>query len=175
MNRKVYRSWRTSVSKAQHGLEVADNQYDGVLAIDVGRLSRGGNADVGFIEESFRESNSLIITPGRIYNWNDEADEMMLNFLLLGSRMEYRQIVKRLKRGKLAGAEKGTWVNGTPPFPYYYDRLTKLVKVDENKRYFYQVMVEKFLSGVTLAEITRWILTNMPTHMELRRIGTGHL
>lgn len=131
--------------------------------MDVDRLSRGRNADVGLIEEAFREIGTLIITSGRVYDWNDEADEMLLNFMLLGSRLEYRQIVKRLKRGKLAGAKKGMWVNGKPPFPYYYDKLSKLIKVDENKRYYYRMMVEKFLSGVMLADITRWISTNMPT------------
>jgi len=143
--------------------DVSDEQYDGVLVMDVDRLSRGRNADVGLIEEAFRETGTFIITIGRVYDWNDEADEMLLNFMLLGSRLEYRQIVKRLKRGKLAGAKKGMWVNGKPPFPYYYDRLTKSIKVDENKRYYYRMMVEKFLSGSTLAEITRWISANMPT------------
>ncbi|MNN01518.1 hypothetical protein D3C81_1141380 [compost metagenome] len=55
-----------------------------------------------------------------------------------------------MKQGKEAGAKKGMWMNGKPPFPYYYDKNTKLVLVDEGKHLIYRAIVDKYLSGINL-------------------------
>ena len=77
-----------------------------------------------------------------------------LNFGLLIARAEYKQIKKRLKRGKKQGSRRGDWTNGTPPYPYEYQqwfdeknkemyRNEKGLVVNKEKYNIYRYMLEK--------------------------------
>ena len=55
--------------------DVEDGKYDAVMCMDLDRLSRGRMKDQGIILDAFRDSNTLIITPEKIYNLSDEIDE----------------------------------------------------------------------------------------------------
>lgn len=67
-----------------------------------------------------------------------------------------------MQEGKINGTRKGMWTSGQPPFPYYYDRLNKLILVDETKRYYYREMVERYMHGMGLAEIADWLTEHLP-------------
>ncbi|WP_339320120.1 hypothetical protein [Paenibacillus sp. FSL R10-2734] len=62
------------------------------------------------------------------------------------ARIEYKTIKRRMKQDKEAGAKKGIWTNGKQLFPYYYDKNTRSVLVDEMKRPIYRAIVEKYLN-----------------------------
>lgn len=87
-------------------------------------------------------SETVIITPSKIYDLEVDNDDVSFDFMSIFARIEYKTIKHRMKQGKEAGAKKGMWTNGKPPFPYYYDKNTKSVRVDEGKRPIYRAIVE---------------------------------
>lgn len=48
--------------------QVENNMYDGVLVMEVERLARGNSVDQGIIAQAFKYSNTLIITPTKVYD-----------------------------------------------------------------------------------------------------------
>ena len=95
--------------------------WTGVLVMEVERLARGDTIDQGIISQTFKYSNTKIITPVKIYNPNNEFDEEYFEFGLFMSRREYKVINRRLQRGRLASVKEGKYL-GTKS-PYGYDRV----------------------------------------------------
>lgn len=89
---------------------------DGVLAVEVERLSRGNPQDQGRVMDTFKYSSTLIITPMKIYDLTQENDEEWMDFGLLRSRMEYRTIKRRLAAGKVASVMQGKFIGSIPPY-----------------------------------------------------------
>ena len=54
---------------------VETGAYDGVVCIDMDRLSRGSGADQALVISTFKYSGTKIITPGKIYDFAVETDE----------------------------------------------------------------------------------------------------
>lgn len=90
----------------------------GVLVIDAQRLSRGDWGDGGKILNSFRYSNTLIITPTKTYNLTDRFDYRFFK-MELSQGNEYLEYVKEtLKRGKLASVKEGNYIGSVAPYGY---------------------------------------------------------
>lgn len=68
------------------------------------------------------------------------------------ARIEYKTIKRRMKQDKEAGVKKGILTNGKQLFPYYYDKNTRSVLVDEMKHPIYRAIVEKYLNGTNLSK-----------------------
>lgn len=97
--------------------------WDGVFVMEVERLARGDTIDQGRVSRSFRFSDTLIITPLKIYDPSDEYDEEYFEFGLFMSRREYKTIKRRLNRGRLRSVQDGKYVGNIPPFGYKRVRL----------------------------------------------------
>lgn len=97
---------------------VGQGIYNGVLVVEVERLARGDTVDQGLVAQAFKFSNTLIITPNKTYDPNNEFDEEYFEFGLFMSRREYKTINRRLQRGRLASVQEGKFVGSTPPFGY---------------------------------------------------------
>ena len=94
--------------------DVEDGKYDAVLCMDLDRLSRGRMKDQGIVLDAFRDSNTLIITPEKIYNLSDEIDEEYAELKTFLSRREYKIITKRLRRGLQMSIQEGCYVANAP-------------------------------------------------------------
>ena len=70
--------------------EVEEKKYDSVLVIDIERLGRGNMQEQGLILETFKESDTKIITPLKIYDLNNEIDEEHTEFETFMSRRELK-------------------------------------------------------------------------------------
>ena len=90
--------------------------WEGVLVMEVERLSRGATIDQGIIAQVFKFSNTKIITPYKVYNPNDEYDEEFFEYGLFQSRREYKAITKRQQIGVLQSCQEGkrTWTLRKP-------------------------------------------------------------
>ena len=55
--------------------EVEQGIWDGVLVMEVERLARGDTIDQGIVAQTFKFSDTKIITPIKTYNPNNEFDE----------------------------------------------------------------------------------------------------
>lgn len=92
--------------------------YDGVMVMEVERLARGDTIDQGIVAQTFKYSNTKIITPLKIYDPNNEFDEEYFEFGLFMSRREYKTIKRRLQSGRIASIKEGKYVCSKPPYGY---------------------------------------------------------
>ncbi|MBC5747092.1 recombinase family protein [Dysosmobacter sp. NSJ-60] len=104
---------------------VTAGRYEAVLCMDMQRLGRGGMYDQGFILDTFKESETLIVTPERVYDLTKEMDEQAAEMETFLSRGEYRMITKRLRRGTLQSVQNGAYM-ANPPFGYRKVRVGRL-------------------------------------------------
>lgn len=108
---------------------VSAGKYEAVLVMDMQRLGRGGMYDQGFILDTFKDSQTLIVTPERIYDLTKEMDEEAAEMQTFLSRSEYRMITKRLRRGTLHSVKNGAYM-ANAPFGYQKVRINKMPSLE---------------------------------------------
>ncbi|PWI58089.1 recombinase family protein [Sulfoacidibacillus thermotolerans] len=105
---------------------VADGRYQAVLCMDIDRLGRGNMVDQGMIQDLFKHSQTLIITPRKVYDLQDEMDEEWSEFEAFMARRELKLITRRMQRGRRQSALEGKSVSRKPPYGYLRDRTLHL-------------------------------------------------
>ena len=103
--------------------EIEQGCWQGVLVMEIERLARGDTIDQGIVAQTFKYSETKIITPSKTYDPNNEFDEEFFEFGLFMSRREYKTINRRLQRGRLASVKEGKWVGNLPPYGYVRKKL----------------------------------------------------
>lgn len=103
--------------------DVEQGLWDGVLVMEVERLARGDTIDQGIMAQTFKYSNTKIITPTKTYDPNNEFDEEYFEFGLFMSRREYKTINRRLQQGRVASVKEGKYVANQPPYGYVRQKL----------------------------------------------------
>ncbi|MEN6413012.1 MAG: recombinase family protein [Veillonellales bacterium] len=114
--------------------EVESGSWKSVFCMDIDRLGRGGMQDQGLIIETFKNTNTKIVTPRKIYDLNDEFDEEYTEFEAFMARKELKIITRRLQGGRLRSVEDGNYLGTVPPYGYQIekkDRSRYLVKNPE--------------------------------------------
>ena len=124
--------------------DISNGDCDGVLVMEIERLARGDTSDQGTIAKYFKLSDTLIITPLKIYDPCDEYDEEYFEFGLFMSRREYKTINRRIQQGRIASIREGKWIASTAPYGY------QRIKIINDKGYTLQIIPEQ-------AEIIRLI------------------
>ncbi|WP_340010554.1 MULTISPECIES: recombinase family protein [unclassified Paenibacillus] len=71
---------------------VEDQLYDGVVVMDIDRLGRGENKDWALIKDTFLNSETVIITPNKIYDLEIDNDDVSFDFMSIFARIEYKTI-----------------------------------------------------------------------------------
>lgn len=117
--------------------DVESGIYEGVLVVEVERLARGDTKDQGIVSDTFKYSNTKIITPVKTYDPSNEFDEEYFEFGLFMSRREYKTINRRLQRGRLKSASEGKWIASEAPYGY------RKVKIKGEKGYTLDVDQEE--------------------------------
>ena len=104
--------------------DVAAGAYNGVVCIEIERLSRGNQLDQCEILEVFKSSNTKIYTLNKIYDLTKEdMDEEFFEFALFMSRREYKTIRRRLQRGRMQATKDGYFTGGILPFGFDKKRV----------------------------------------------------
>lgn len=98
--------------------KVYAGKFKGVLVFEVERLARGDTMDQGIVAEAFKMSNTLIITPIKIYDPDNESDEDYFEFGLFMSRREYKTIRRRMNSGTMISVEKGNFIGRFSPYGF---------------------------------------------------------
>lgn len=139
--------------------DVQSGLWAGVLVVDIDRLARGDTIDQGIVAQSFKFSNTLIITPIKDYDPNNEYDEEYFEFGLFMSRREYKVIKRRLQRGREASVKEGKYVSNKPPYGY------KRVRIKGDKGWTLEPVPEE-------AEVVR-LMFDLCAIGELQKDGTN--
>lgn len=100
--------------------------YQAVLCMDLDRLGRGNMVDQGLIQEAFKASGTLIITPRKVYDLQDELDEEWSEFESFMARRELKIITRRLQRGRKQSVAEGKSISRKPTYGYLRDKCLKL-------------------------------------------------
>lgn len=140
--------------------DVENDFYDAVVVMDYDRLSRGDKEDRARVEKILQQSNTLVVTPSRVYDLNDEDQELITDIEGVFARYEYRMIKKRFQRGKKIGARLGHWTNGPAPFPYVYNSEARSLELDPDKLDIYNLIKQRLLDGKSCAAVC-WELNRM--------------
>ena len=138
--------------------EVEQGAWEGVLVMEVERLARGDTIDQGIVAQTFKFSDTKIVTPLKVYDPANEYDEEYFEFGLFMSRREYKTINRRLQRGRVASVKEGKYVSNKPPYGY------RRVKLERDKGFTLEIVPEE-------AEIIR-LIYDLYTSGELLPDGT---
>ena len=112
-------------------------KYKAVAVVEPQRLTRGDLEDIGRLMKLLKHTNTLVITPQRIYNLRDEYDwDAFERELKRGN--DYLEYTKKiLNRGKLLSVSQGNFIASIPPYGYdkvwVMDGKKKCPTLKENK------------------------------------------
>ena len=143
--------------------DIETGTVDGILVVEVERLTRGDSKDQGTISQAFKYSNTLIITLNKIYDPNSDDDEEYFEFGLFMSRREYKAINRRMQRQRLANVLAGKYCASEPPFGYKkvrikYDKGYTLEPIPEEAEVVKE-MFQKRADGMGFDIICNWLNT----------------
>lgn len=116
---------------------VESGKYSGVVVIDLERLCRGNTIDQGIVVNTFKYSQTSIITPYKTYDFQNEYDEESAEYGLMMGRSEYRRIKRRLWNGRIDSVKEGKYVGGNAPYGY------RTVKLKKQKGFSLEVIPEE--------------------------------
>lgn len=142
--------------------EVEQGLWSGVLVMEIERLARGDTIDQGIVAQTFKFSETKIITPMKTYDPNNEFDEEYFEFGLFMARREYKTINRRLQRGRLASVKEGKYVASIAPFGY------KRIKLQNDKGYSLAVVPE---NAQIVTQIFSWYVYGIDENGGKRRLG----
>lgn len=143
--------------------DIETGTVDGILVVEVERLTRGDSKDQGIIAEAFKYSNTMIITLNKIYDPNSPEDEEYFEFGLFMSRREYKAINRRMQRARIANVLEGKYCASEPPFGYKkvrlkYDKGFTLEPVEAEAEVI-KDMFQKRSEGMGFDIICNWLNT----------------
>ncbi|MGM0899736.1 MAG: recombinase family protein [Bacillota bacterium] len=153
----VYQEISSGVNNVRPQLNLLLNkleEYDYLLVMDIDRISRD-NAYAEQIKTMLIAHDIKILTPQGAIDLTQESNEMLFSFQAMMANFEYKQIRKRLGRGRLAAAEQGRWVmSNKAPLGYKKDENQKLVIV-ENEAKIIRHIFQRTLQRVSANEIAK--------------------
>ena len=97
---------------------ISTGAYAGVVCLDIERLSRGSSMESGYIMQILQVNGCKIVTPGKIYDLQNESDEQFTDMKFMFSRYELKTITKRLVRGRNQSASEGKFMGSMAPYGY---------------------------------------------------------
>ncbi|SEN76882.1 Site-specific DNA recombinase [Mesobacillus persicus] len=155
----VYQEISSGVNNVRPQLNLLLNkldEYDYLLVMDIDRISRD-NAYAEQIKTMLIAHDIKILTPHGAIDLAQESNEMLFSFQAMMANFEYKQIRKRLGRGRLAAAEQGRWVmSNKAPLGYKKDENQRLVIVEDEAtiiRHIFQRTVQRVSANEIAKEL----------------------
>lgn len=159
--------------------DVTDGQFDGVVVIELERLSRGNQIDQVEILETFKGSKTKIYTLNKVYDLSseDEMDEEFFEFGLYMSRREYKTIKRRLMRGKKQAQREGYFIGSSLPYGFSKVRGDKgYVLAPNEEAKIVQMIFNKYVyDHCSLADIRRYLNKNGIKPQKIQHWTNGSL
>ena len=93
-------------------------KYKAIKIVEPQRLTRGDLEDIGRLMKLLKHTNTLVITPQRIYDLRDEYDWDAFEMELKRGN-DYLKYYKKIQaRGKLLSVSQGNYIGSHPPFGF---------------------------------------------------------
>lgn len=97
---------------------IQDKEVDGVLVVDLQRLSRGDLLDVGTLSQLFLYSGCRILTPTKSWDLKDEYDKKFFEMELMHGN-DYLEYTKKIMgRGRERSVLDGNYIGSRAPYGY---------------------------------------------------------
>lgn len=132
--------------------DVEQRRWDGVLVADIDRLARGDTMDQGLLAQTFLYSETLIITPMKIYDPADPADSEFFETRLFFARREYQMITRRMQAGRANATLEGCYAGSRPPYGYdrckLPDRRGWSLSINEQQAAVVRMIFDWYLHGL---------------------------
>lgn len=153
--------------------DVSLNKYDGVIVLELSRLSRGSLSDIEEILDTFSKSKTAIFTPSKKYNLalNNEKEEYLYDLdkkmyiiNMVFSGFEYEMITKRLSRGRLLALQEGYFLNSKCAFGYKKEKKDRgFILMENDDSLIVKEIFEKYASKIKPRDIISWLndITNI--------------
>lgn len=146
--------------------DVSDKLYDGVVCVEIERLSRGNPIDQMEILDVFKGSCTKIYTLNKVYDLNnEEIDEEYFEFALFMSRREYKTIKRRLLRGRMHAAEEGYYTNSHDPYGFNRQKTEKGFVLVPNEK---EAEIVRFIFSEYLKGTGAFVIANKLNDMGVR-------
>lgn len=116
---------------------VNTGKYEGVVCMDIDRLSRGSGMESSYIMQILQANDCKIITPNKTYDLLNETDEQFADMKFMFSRYELSTIRKRLIVGRDTSVKEGRFMGSSAPYGY------KIVKLKGEKGNTLEVIPEE--------------------------------
>lgn len=140
--------------------EVESGNVDAVVVVEPQRLSRGSFGDIDRIVNTFKYTNTKIITPTKTYDLNNKFDRKYFEQELLRGN-DYLEYVKEiLVRGRKQSVEEGLYIGSVCPYGYDKKKLPKkgytlVPNADaENVKYIF----EQFINGLGTTNLAKHLI-----------------
>ncbi len=139
--------------------EIEAKMYTGVLVMDMQRLGRGNMKDQGVILETFKNSNTKIITPMKTYDLNDDFDEEYSEFEAFMSRKELKMINRRMQGGRVRSVEDGNYIATNPPFGYdiHWINKSRTLKANSKESEVVKLIFKLYTEGNGAGTIAKYL------------------
>lgn len=121
--------------------------YDAVVVADLDRLSRN-TGHFGTIKEILINFGCVVVTPGKIYDFSVQEDDLFSDIQSVLAKNEYQTIKKRLIRGTRQSAKDGNWMGKRIPMGYNYNRDTKRLEPSEDAEIIKRIF-EEYIGGLS--------------------------
>ena len=132
--------------------------YNGVVCIEIERLSRGNQIDQVEILEVFKSSKTKIYTLQKVYDLtNEDIDEEYFEFSLFMSRREYKVIRRRMTRGRLQAMKEGYFIGSITPYGFTKKKDGRgfVLTPDEKEAEIVKYIFDQYANGESLLGICR--------------------
>ena len=127
-------------------------QMKALLVVEVERISRGDLEDAGRLMKLFRYTQTVIITPQKIYDLQDEYDRDIFERELKRGN-EYLEYSKKImNRGRLLAVQQGYFIGNSAPYGYektfYMDgkRKCHTLKIKEDEANIVRMIFDLYVN-----------------------------
>lgn len=141
-------------------------KYKAVIVVEISRLGRPDTMEIGRISKTFRFTNSLVITPMRVFNIADEYDRDMFEQELKRGNFYLEYTKKILSRGRAMSVKSGNYVSSAPI--YGYNKTT----IIEGKRKCPTLAINEEEANIVRMIFNAYVNENIGTQVIANRLNS---
>jgi len=170
---------RTGTNFEREGFErmmrdVRTRKIDCIVVKDLSRFGRNHIETGNYIEKifPFMGVRFIAVTDNLdSMNLSGQDETLSVNLKNLVNEMYARDIAVKVKSGKMAKWEQGSYTGGIPPYGYRAEWIDdkKCLFVEKTTSDIVKKIYELFLSGKSMREITLWLYENRVARPEMYR------